>query len=406
MDESLRLKAKKRVAKSTQLTSRPPHSNDGWTKTLAVFAPLRLRGGFFKTTAKTQRREDLRDSYRLRWGSLQVGFEPTGGEPFAFQARVVHCHRMGARNSFGTNAEYVLARALTAGLGLMPRFASVAIGRCLGRLAYHAAGRLRFIGERNLRIAYPKLRRSERRRLLRRCFDHLGRQLGEFCQLERATAADLRKIAEYDPETQARFREARSLGRGMIIVTAHLGSWEILALASSAFGDPAHILVRPIQNPKVDQWIQSVRARFGNQIISKQGAGMACMRILKKGGILAVLADLNALPQEGVFVPFFGELACTTLAVAALALPTNAVVFPVFAPWNRSRRKYVLHGGPALEMLRTGDHDRDLAVNTARITSLIEREIRAFPEQWMWIHDRWHALYRAGDRVCADFPLV
>jgi len=310
------------------------------------------------------------------------------------------------RSSFQTNLEYALVRAITACAGALPRFASVAIGRSLGRAAYFAAGRLRFIAERNLRIAFPKLRKSERRRILRSCFDNLGRQLGEFCQLERATVKDLRKIAEYDPESLARFNEAKRLGRGIIIVTAHLGGWELLAVASSAFGHPSSILVRPIQNPKIDQWVQSVRSRFGNEIISKQSAGLTCMRILRKGGILGILADLNALPQEGVFVPFFVELACTTVAVAALALPTNAVVFPAFAPWNRARRKYVIHGGPAIEMLRTDDHERDLAVNTARVTSVIEKEIRAYPDQWMWIHDRWHALYRVGDRVCADFPPV
>jgi Kdo2-lipid IVA lauroyltransferase/acyltransferase len=310
------------------------------------------------------------------------------------------------KKSSRENLEYALVRVLTGGIGVLPRPAAIALGRGLGRLAYCAAGRLRFMGERNLRIAFPKLRRSQRRRILRGCFDNLGRQLGEFCLSQRATVEDLRKIVEYDPKSFAHFNEARNQGRGIIMVTAHLGGWEMFALASSAFGYPSNILARPIQNPKIDRWVQSARSRFGNEIISKQNAGLTCMRILKKGGILGILADLNALPEEGVFVPFFVELACSTLAVAALALPTNAIVFPVFAPWIRARRKYVIHGGPAIEMVRTGDHERDLAVNTARVTSVIEREVRAYPDQWMWIHDRWHTLYRVGDRVCADYPLV
>jgi KDO2-lipid IV(A) lauroyltransferase len=309
---------------------------------------------------------------------------------------------MSERDSLQKKAEYLLVRGVLWLMGLLPRAASIAVGRFLGRVAYFALGRLRFIGLRNLRRAFPNSRKAERRRILRSCFDGLGRQLGEFCQFERATVADLRKIVEYDPESLARYREAKQLERGIIMVTAHLGGWELLPFAGSAFGDRVSILIRPIENPRIERFVQSVRTRFGNETISKQFAGLTCLRILRKGGTIGILADLNSLPQEGVFVPFFGELACTTLAVAALALPSNAVVFPVFAPWDAVRRKYLFYGGPALEMLRTGDHERDLAVNTARVSAVIEKAIRCHPGQWLWIHDRWHALVRPGDRICNE----
>jgi KDO2-lipid IV(A) lauroyltransferase len=297
-------------------------------------------------------------------------------------------------------------RTLLGCIGALPRPASVAVGRCLGRAAYSALGRLRRIGMRNLWLAYPELSRSEHRKILRRSFDSLGRQLGEFCRFPRATPDSLRRIVEFDPAGMAHLEAARSRGKGILFVTAHLGAWELLVFAYSALESPISFLVRPIENPRVEQWVRGIRSKFGNEPIDKKSAALTCMRILRKGGTLGILADLNALPQEGIFVPFFGELACATIGVAALALPTDASVFPVFAPWDAVRRRYVFRGGPALEMLRTGDHERDMEVNTARITSVLERWIREYPDQWMWIHERWHAYLRPGDRYCIEFPPI
>ena len=303
-------------------------------------------------------------------------------------------------------AEYALFRALTGGLALLPRTAAVATGRCLARAAFFALGHLRRTGERNLRIAFPHLSKSEHLRILRTSFDSLGRQLGEFCHFPQATAASLRNIVEYDPHSYARFQAAKERGCGVLMITAHLGGWEFLPFAASAFGEAISFLARPIENPKIEESIYAVRTKFGSECINKKSAGLTCMRLLRKGGTLGVLTDLNSLPQEGVFTPFFGELACTTLAVAALALPTDATIFPVFAPYSATRGKYVFQGGPAIEVLRTGDYEQDLLINTARVASVIERTIRMYPEQWLWIHDRWHARPRPGDRVCIDFPPV
>lgn len=313
---------------------------------------------------------------------------------------------MKADNPFRIHAEYILLRALVGGIGQLPRPAAIAVGRCLARVAYAGLGRLRRIGERNLEIAFPHLTRPERLRILRASFDSLGRQLGEFCRFPRVAVGDLREIVEYDSASVARFEEAERPGRGVLFITAHLGAWELLAFAHSALVHPISFLIRPIDNPLIERMVLAMRTRFGNQALSKKDAGLACMRKLKKGGTLGILADLNSLPDEGVFVPFFGRLACSTAAVAALALATGAAVFPAFAPWDPIRKKYVFQGGPPLDVLRTGDFERDLGVNTARIAQVMERVVRKHPEQWLWIHDRWHARPRPQDRVCTDFPSI
>jgi KDO2-lipid IV(A) lauroyltransferase len=313
---------------------------------------------------------------------------------------------MKANSPIRIHAEYTMLRALVGGLGLLPRPAAIAVGRCLAGIAYAVLRRLRRIAERNLSIAFPDLSRQERLRILRASFDSLGRQLGEFCKFPQATRESLSRIVEYDPQSVARLEETERRGRGVLFITAHLGGWELLAFAHSALQHPIMFLVRPIDNPLIDRMVQGMRTRFGNQAISKKDAGLTCMRKLKRGGTLGILADLNSLPDEGIFVPLFGELACSTAAVAALALATGAAVFPAIAPWDPVRKKYVFRGGPAIEVLRTGDFERDLGINTARMTQAMEGIIRKYPEQWLWIHDRWHARPRPQDRVCTDFPPI
>jgi KDO2-lipid IV(A) lauroyltransferase len=311
---------------------------------------------------------------------------------------------MKAKNPLKIHAEYLLFSALVRGIGFLPRPLAIGLGRGLARIAYAIMGHLRHVGMKNLGIAFPHMSRPERLRILRKSFDSLGRQLGEFCRFPHASKESLGRIVEYDPGSVARLEEAERHGCGVLFVTAHLGAWELLAFAHSALVHPLSFLVRPLDNPLIERVVHSMRTRFGNQAVSKKDAGLTCMRKLKHGGTLGILADLNSLQEEGIFVPFFGTLACSTAAVAALALATGAAVFPAFAPWDPVRKKYIFLGGPVVEVLRTGDFARDLGVNTARIAQAIESVIRKYPEQWLWIHDRWHTRPRPQDRVCADFP--
>jgi KDO2-lipid IV(A) lauroyltransferase len=242
---------------------------------------------------------------------------------------------------------------------------------------------------RNLELAFPEMDEAERKQILRGTFLSLGRQLGEVSQFPHVTLERIREVAEYDSEDVKLLDVARERGRGVIFLTSHLGAWELLCFAHSALYDPISFLVRPIDNPRIDAFVERLRTRFGNRPIDKKAAARAALRLLKDGGTLGVLADLNTQEREGVFVPFFGHLACTTAGVATLALRTDATVIPVCAPWDERRKKFVFRGGPVIELVRTGDARRDVEVNTANFTAAIERHVRAFPDQWLWIHKRW-----------------
>ena len=286
--------------------------------------------------------------------------------------------------------EYAAARGLLGALGVLPRPAAVAAGRALGRLAYTLGGRLRRTGEINLQLAFPDMDERQRKQILHGCYDSLGRTLGEFSQFPRATRASLRELIDYDPVGLKHLREAEAEGRGVIFLTGHLGGWEVLSFAWSALEYPLNFIVRPLDNPHVENFIEGIRTRFGNTAISKTAAARQALRVLRAGGTLGILADLNTQEKEGVFVPFFDRLACTTTGAAMLALRADAVVIPTCAVWDKKRGRYFFHGDPPVELVRTGDEKRDIEINTANFTAAIERMVRAYPDQWLWIHKRWH----------------
>lgn len=295
--------------------------------------------------------------------------------------------RMGKRGKLQTNLEYAAARAALGGLGALPRSAAVRIGRSVGQVAYSLGGNLRRTGERNLELAFPEKSAEERARILRGSFISLGRLLGEFSRFPRHTPESLSELVEYRDIDQ--LRAAQSSGRGIIFLTLHLGAWEILSFAHSALHDPLSFMVRRLDNPRVEEMIEGMRTRFGNQAIDKKAAVRTALRILREGGTLGILADLNTQPQEGVFVPFFGIPACTTAGAAMLALRTNAIVLPVCAPWDEKEGRYTFRGLTPMEVVRTGDNEEDVRTNTARFTAAIEQFVREYPDQWLWVHKRW-----------------
>jgi KDO2-lipid IV(A) lauroyltransferase len=295
---------------------------------------------------------------------------------------------MGKRGKIQTALEYTTARVILTGLGWLPRPLAVATGRGLARIAYGLSDRLRLTGFRNLEIAFPEMSERERSRILRGCFRNLGRLLGEFSQMPRATPASLQRIIEC--RGLENLQAAQERGRGVILFTGHLGAWELSSLALSAFGYPLSFLVRRIDNPLVEQMIEKTRTRFGNRSIDKRSAMRPMLRTLRAGGTLGILVDLNTQPHEGIFVNFFGTPASTTSGLAALALRTGAAVLPVFIPWDEEQERFVLYVDPPLAATPTGDQRKDIEQLTSRFTSIVESYIRRYPEQWLWIHKRWN----------------
>ena len=286
--------------------------------------------------------------------------------------------------------EYVAARVVLALLALLPLPLARQVAMVGSRVVLRSPPRLCRIGLRNLELAFPDLSLLERRRLLNQSFETFGRILADFAHFSRTTPADLAaRIENALPEvTQARYRAAKVAGRGAIFVTAHLGNWEMLAMALSAMFEPGPYLVRPFDNPFLDRYAARVRSRFGNRPIDKRDSILEALAILDAGGNLGLLVDINTLQRDGVFVPFFGHLACTTRSVAMLALRTDALIVPMCCVWDTNRYRILV--GELVEAVRSASYaKKNIIDTTALYTAEIEKFIRAYPEQWLWIHRRW-----------------
>lgn len=294
---------------------------------------------------------------------------------------------MAKRGSFQTLLEYTLARLILRGLSLMPVAWAMSTGRLLGRVAHGVGGDLKRTGRLNLKRAFPEKSEDQRSQILTACFESLGRQLGLFSQFSNSSREALLNLTEW--EGLEHLETARAENKAVILFTGHVGAWELSSFGLALQGHPLSFLVRRIDNPKVEQLVERSRTRFGNRSVDKRSAARSMLKILRSGGTLGLLVDLNTLEDEGIFVDFFGVPASTTFMLAKLALRTEATVIPIFVPWDEQRGKFKVHLLPPVSVERTGDERKDVHNLTAKLTKVVENYVKQYPEQWLWIHKRW-----------------
>jgi Kdo2-lipid IVA lauroyltransferase/acyltransferase len=291
------------------------------------------------------------------------------------------------RGVLRTYTEYAVAWTVLHGLGLLPRAGALKIGQAVGALVQRVLPHLSRFAEINLRLALPELDEPRRQQIKRGVFRNLGRLLGEVSQFPKLNRANIEKVVVY--EGLQNYLDAVAQGRGVILLTGHIGAWELSVYAHSIYGYPMSFLKRNVDNPLVEALAEHRRARFGNRSIDKKGSVREVLKTLKAGGVVGILADLNAAREEGVFCDFFGVPACTTAGVATLALRTGAVVLPGYLVWDEQARIHRLHFEKPVEPINTGNQKEDVQANTARYAQTLEAVIRRHPEQWLWIHRRW-----------------
>lgn len=283
--------------------------------------------------------------------------------------------------------EYAPVWVLVRILGVLPRRPARAMGIALGHAVRLLHPRLSRVAMRNLQLAFPEMPEPERRRIVRGVFTSLGRLLAEVCKFPRYTAGNVSQVAVYDGLEN--FLEAERRGKGVLFLTAHLGGWEVGSFAHSLYGHKLHIVVRPLDNPYLDALVRRYRTLHGNTTFDKQDFARGLLGAMKAGETVGILMDTNMTPPQGVFVDYFGHLACTASGVARVALRTDAAVVPAFTIWDERLRKYRIRFDPMLELVRTADHTADVVANTAKFTKAIEGYVRQHPDQWLWVHRRW-----------------
>ncbi len=293
------------------------------------------------------------------------------------------------RSKFQSQAELYAVRSLLGAIGALPLETSMRFGKAVGKFLTKRFPKLPKTARRNLEIAFPEMSEVERERIVKGTFESLGRHLGFVSHFKKFKHEDIRNLVEVVGKEEY-FDKAHETGRGILFFTGHFGSWEVFNLLPAAFGYEINILVRRIDNQLVENYVDKMRTRFGSITLDKTKSARKMFRLLENGEILGVLADLNTQEREGVFVDFFGVPASTTTSIAKLALKTNAIVLPAFAVWEEEKQKYVVYLEPPVEYKKTENADEDIKNLTQDVTKIVEKYVRLYPEQWLWIHKRWN----------------
>lgn len=278
------------------------------------------------------------------------------------------------------------AAAVGALVRRLPRPLVLALGRGLGRLWAAIDRRHRGVVIGNLKPSFPDWDAGRLERVARGVYAHFGAVLLDLLWMEQRSGERLLRLVEFEGEEN--YRAAAARGRGILYCTAHLGNWEIHAIAHAAKNETLSVVARPLDNPALDARLVSLRSATGNNVIYKRRALPSVLRELRAGRAVAMLLDQNVQAEDGIFVEFFGRPAATTTVAAALALKTGCALVPVWTELRRDGR-YVLRYEPALEVGQPAERDAEIARLTQAIARRTEDWIRRAPEQWLWMHRRW-----------------
>jgi KDO2-lipid IV(A) lauroyltransferase len=283
--------------------------------------------------------------------------------------------------------QYAVAWTFVKTLGALPRPIARALASGGASLLLLLLPKLRKTAEFNLQLAFPDCSDEQRRDVMRKMTCNLGWMAAEFARFPKYTAENIERTVVLDGHEN--FLAGKNRGKGVLFLTGHIGAWELSSFAYGLYGFPLRYMARPLDNKPLDAMVNYYRGLSGNQPIFKNESARVMLRVLKEAGTVGILADQNTMPGEGVFVDFFGTPACTTTGIARVALHTDAAVVPGYAYWDETLRKYRLRFEPAVELVRTGDTERDVVENTQKFAKVIEDIVRKHPEQWVWIHARW-----------------
>ncbi len=293
-----------------------------------------------------------------------------------------------SRNSLASVLECGGVAALARLFAFLPEPVAYALGEAAATLAYRLDARHRAITADNLANAFPgRFSPPALDALVHEVFLNLGRTAVDVARSDRLLQPENRDAIQVDGFE--RLDAARRRGKGVLILTAHFGPWEILPIAAALFYEPIHVVARPLDNPRLDDLLTTLRERGGNQVIRKREAVQAILQALRRGETVGILIDQHISEREGVVVPFCGRPASTASAPALIAIRSGAAVIPAGIVRAPGRGRYRIRVFPEVSVRRSGDLKADLVENTARFNEAIEAMIREQPNHWFWVHRRW-----------------
>jgi KDO2-lipid IV(A) lauroyltransferase len=283
-------------------------------------------------------------------------------------------------------AEYYAMRATIGGLRALSWEAACKFGESLGSLGYRPLGIRKRVVERQIAAAFPNLGPEAVANLSRESYRHLGRSFIETALLDSLGADGLQKLVE-TVEGWEEIDDVMAKGKGAVLVTGHIGNWELAGAYVAARGIPLDAIVRGMANPLFDAYLNHTREAIGMTIVHDSEAVRRSTRSLRSGRAVAFVADQGVMGIASTFVPFFGRPAKTPRGAAVFALRFNVpVVFVVALRQPNGRYRIVVE---RIEAPQTGDRDHDVDAIVARFTQHLEKWVRAVPAQYFWQHRRW-----------------
>ncbi|MEN6321837.1 MAG: lysophospholipid acyltransferase family protein [Syntrophaceae bacterium] len=251
---------------------------------------------------------------------------------------------------------------------------------------YHLYRERRLVTINNLKNAFPEKDMTEIMTIAKGVYRTLGIVAAEFFDIPSLNKDNINDLVEI--EGLEHCKRALNKNKGILMFGGHFGNWELFAITFSLVLKPMVLIYRTLDNTFLDNLALQVRSCTGNILIDRKLAMRRMLRSLAKNEIIGLLIDQNTTSQEGVFVDFFGQPACTTNGIALLALHTGAPVIPANIV-RLSDGKYKMIIKEEMQIVRTGDQNKDILINTQNFTRVIEDAVREYPDQWLWLHKRW-----------------
>lgn len=283
---------------------------------------------------------------------------------------------------------YLILKGFSFLVNLFPEGFALWGGRQVGNAAYYLDWEHRNVALQNLRLAFGQEKSEEERRAIaKRNFQHMGMMLIEFFRiLGMDTEAYKRKVSVEGIEEALKLLEKK---KGGLLLIGHFGNWELMGIMSKVIQIPIFAIAKPIKkNEKLYRFILEIRDKAGLKIVSPENGVQKVMRVLSKNWLVAVLIDQRAKRSRAVWVDFFGKKAPTMPGLAVMAIRSGAPVVPAFMIRDGFQKHRLVVKKP-VELVLTGDMEKDVEINMQRFTSVLESMIREHPDQWVWIHRRW-----------------
>ena len=284
------------------------------------------------------------------------------------------------------HVENILFRAAAALLRALPRRLALAIGAGLGRLSRHLLGKRNRTARANLQQAFPEMDPAELDRTLARHFRHLGLSGVEMLLLDR-----LNDPAQFNHYVRVIGKEhldqAAALGKGVILLTGHIGFWEIGAIVLPKLGFRADFVAKRMKNPIIDNYVQQIREQGGCQVLDAKRGARRIIKSLAEKHCVGILIDQHMTPKHAVQVPFFGRFAWTTPIITQIAMKQQVPIVPTFC-WRTPDYRYEVEFQEPI-LLADDPAPEAVTANTALLTACIETAVRRDLSQWFWVHRRW-----------------